>query len=171
MSRYVPSTLIIPLVKASASVIISPVRVSTMDLMFSESKTPRDMASNILPTCDSIGTPWASSSRTHVLLRFTDGYRRISFPERATPVPSRYAPSFRTFRTIIVIAHRSTSERNRFRVSDCGDSVIKRATRIKVGNILDDVAVTIATIDGQCFLDFHVVGKEENNAAAILQFQ
>ncbi|KYQ50008.1 hypothetical protein ALC60_10884 [Trachymyrmex zeteki] len=45
----------------------------------------------------------------------------ISFPEYATPVSSRYAPSFRTFRTIIVIAHRGTLERNRFRVSIAHD--------------------------------------------------
>lgn len=52
---------------------------------------------------------------------FTNEYRRISFPEYATPVSSRYAPSFRTFRTIIVIAHRGTLERNRFRVSIAHD--------------------------------------------------
>ncbi|KYM77342.1 hypothetical protein ALC53_12323, partial [Atta colombica] len=59
----------------------------------------------------------------------SDTFENISFPKHATPVPSRYASAFRTFRTTIVIAHQSTSERNRFRVPIAHDNDVSNRLR------------------------------------------
>jgi len=45
----------------------------------------------------------------------------------------------------------------------CGENVV---TARSCQHALDDVVVTIATIDGQCFLDFHVARVDSRTPTA-----